>query len=233
MPIDLDPLTDPVAHDTTESAQRYLTSAYDSVSAVLRNLDLIREQRRAEGQDLRGRLTDNEEDLLRAAIVFAGAGLDAALKQLIRDSLPAVLENSALAMDKFKAFVRRHLSQADVIDVGRLADYLVAESPRVEMIEAYVDELTGGSLQSQQQVENVAGALGIDDSHLRRRLAALHAAFQSRNQIAHELDLRSPERPGDRARRTRRINDSVRTCHDLLESAQLVVNAVGEILASP
>jgi hypothetical protein len=35
----------------------------------------------------------NEEDLLRAAIVFTGAGLDATLKQVIRDALPSLLEN--------------------------------------------------------------------------------------------------------------------------------------------
>lgn len=74
-------LSDPVVHSAAETAQRYLTSAYESVAAVLTNLELVRQNRRNEGQGLRGRLTDNEEDLLRAAIVFAGAGLDACLKR--------------------------------------------------------------------------------------------------------------------------------------------------------
>jgi len=226
MTIRLPSLTEAIINDATETAQRYLASAYDSVEAVLRNLDVVREQRRAAGQDLRGRLTENEEDLLRAAIVFAGAGLDATLKQLIRDSLPSVLEVSDLADGKFSAFIKTHISQADVVDVSRLAAYLASRSPRAELIEAYIADLTGGSLQSKQQVEAVAGALGVDDADLRRRVAGLRTAFQARNQIAHELDLRSPERHGDRARRTRKINDSVGTCHELLESAQLLINAV-------
>src|SRR5262245_27381403 len=46
-------------HEHTETAQRFLASAYDSVSAVLYNLSLFRTWRRNEGQDLRGRLTEN------------------------------------------------------------------------------------------------------------------------------------------------------------------------------
>lgn len=72
----------------TETAQRFLASAYGSVEAVLQTLKTVRELRRAQTGDIRGRLTSAEEDLLRAAIVFTGAGLDATLKQLIRDTLP-------------------------------------------------------------------------------------------------------------------------------------------------
>src|SRR3954468_20432877 len=84
----------------TETAQRFLASAYDSVEAVLQTLNTVREHRRQEsgGRPLR-RLTSSEEDLLRAAIVFTGAGLDATLKQLIRDTLPALLKTSAQAHD--------------------------------------------------------------------------------------------------------------------------------------
>src|SRR5438874_7971944 len=66
----------------TETSQRFLASAYDSVEAVLENLSKIRELRREQGTgDIRGRLPPNEEDLLRAAIVFTGAGLDSVLKR--------------------------------------------------------------------------------------------------------------------------------------------------------
>src|SRR6266540_4227381 len=90
----------------TETAQRYLASAFDSVEAVLENLAKIREIRKNESGtgDIRGRLPSNEEDLLRAAIVFTGAGMDASLKRLIRDTLPKLLEVSTQAHDKFEAF---------------------------------------------------------------------------------------------------------------------------------
>jgi hypothetical protein len=57
----------------TDTAQRFLASAYDAVEAVLENLEKVRELRRQETGDIRGRLTANKEDLLRAAIVFTGA----------------------------------------------------------------------------------------------------------------------------------------------------------------
>src|SRR5581483_3568268 len=71
----------------TETAQRFLASAYDSVEAELMTRETLRGIRRTQGGDVRGRLTSPEEDQLRAAIVLTGAGLDATLKQLIRDTL--------------------------------------------------------------------------------------------------------------------------------------------------
>lgn len=88
----------------TETAQRFLASGYDSVEAVLVTLKTVRELRRNDTGDIRGRLTSPEEDLLRAAVVFTGAGLDATLKQLIRDTLPSLLEGSPHAHDKFETF---------------------------------------------------------------------------------------------------------------------------------
>jgi hypothetical protein len=49
------------------------------------------------------------EDLLRAAIVFTGAKLDATLKQLIRDALPLLLERSKQSHDKFETFAGERL----------------------------------------------------------------------------------------------------------------------------
>ena len=63
----------------TETAQRFLGRAFDSVEASLNTLDTLRAVRRDRGENVTGRLTSQEEDLLRAAIVFTGAGLDATL----------------------------------------------------------------------------------------------------------------------------------------------------------
>ena len=82
-------------HSYTETAQRFLASAYDSVEELLTTLTMFREWRRLEGQSLRGRLTRNEEDLLRAAILFAGAGLDATLKQLVATLWSTSLRSTA------------------------------------------------------------------------------------------------------------------------------------------
>jgi hypothetical protein len=215
----------------TETAQRFLASAYDSVEAVLMTLETLRELRRAETGDVRGRLTSPEEDQLRAAIVFTGAGLDATLKQLIRDTLPSLLELNDQAHKKFETFAAQRLgTTAQIADTRMIARYLVAPNPREQLIEDYIYELTGSSLQSAQQVDATAGALGIEDSDLRKRINGLGDLFRARNQVSHELDLQRVEQPGDRNRRSRPMGPTKTLCNDGFEIAQLMVNAVGALL---
>ena len=214
----------------TDTAQRFLASAYDSVEAVLENLATVRELRRQQSGDIRGRLTSNEEDLLRAAIVFTGAGLDATLKQLIRDTLPNLLDTNTQAHEKFETFAADRLGTGDIADTKMIARYLTSARPRDRLIEDYIYALTGSSLQSAQEVQKVTGALGIDDANLRKRVTDLRRLFTARNEISHELDLQRPERQGDRARRTRAVGPTKSLCHEGLEIGQLIVNAVGDIL---
>jgi hypothetical protein len=216
----------------TETAQRFLAGAYDSVEAVLANLELIRAMRQQETGDIRGRLTANEEDLLRAAIVFTGAGLDATLKQLIRDTLGVMLERSEVSHEKFEEFAARRLGTGEIADTRMMARYLTSENPRERLIEDYIYDLTGSSLQSAEEVDRAAGALGIADSPLRKRIKELRPLFVARNQIAHELDLRRPERRGDRARRPRSIGQTKELCHEGLQVGQLIINATGAVLAN-
>ena len=217
----------------TDTAQRFLASAYDSVDAVLETLESIRGIRRqqAPGGRIPGRLTSQEEDLLRAAIVFTGAGLDATLKQLIRDTLVTLLERSRQAHDKFEAFAAQRLGVAEAADPKMVARYLVSADPRGRLIEDYVYDLTGSSLQSAEQVGNTAGALGIEDAGLRRRIGSLKDLFTARNEVSHELDLQRPEQPGDRTRRTRAISRTKDLCQEGLEVAQLMINSVGALIA--
>lgn len=128
------------------------------------------------------------------SVVFTGAGLDAILKQLIRDTLPALLEISAQAHEKLEAFATGQLGTGELADTRMIARYLTSASPRKRLIEDYIYDLTGSSLQSAEEVQRVAGALGIDDQSLRRRIDGLKQLFVARNEISHELDLQRPER---------------------------------------
>ena len=112
-------------------------------------------------------MPENEVDLLRAAVVFAGAGLDATLKQLIRDTLPLLLERNKQAHEKFETFAANRLLSGDTVDAKMLARYMTSYEPRRRLIEDYIYELTGSSLQSAEEVQQVAGALGINDRQLR------------------------------------------------------------------
>lgn len=201
------------------------------MEAVLGNLATVRELRRQETGDIRGRLTSNEEDLLRAAIVFTGAGLDATLKQLIRDTLPTLLETSTQAHEKFESFAVGNLGTGETADTRAIARYLTSANPRKLLIEDYIYDLTGSSLQSSEEVGKAAGALGIDEGPLRKRIGELKELFVARNEISHELDLQRPERQGDRARRTRAVGPTKNLCHEGLEVGQLIINAVGGSLS--
>ncbi|MGA7671626.1 MAG: hypothetical protein WBW04_14455 [Nitrolancea sp.] len=223
-------LTEAGGHEAVDTAQRFLASAYDAVDAVLETLDTVRQVRKQTGGDIRGRLTANEEDLLRAAVVFTGAGLDSVLKQLIRDSLPDLLKTNDQAHDKFEAFARDRVGTGEIADSAMIARYLTSENPRERLIEDYIYELTGSSLQSADEVQKVAGALGIGDANLRKRITKLRELFVARNEISHELDLQRPEQRGDRTRRSRAMKPTKALCHEGLEVAQLMVNEVGRQL---
>jgi hypothetical protein len=227
---ELPDLSDPVYEPRTDTPQRFLSGAYEAVEAVLGTLTTIREIRRQEGGDIRGRLTANEEDLLRAAVVFTGAGLDSTLKQLIRDTLPALLEVSDQAHTKLEGFAAEQLGTGEIADTSMIARYLTSASPRERLIEDYIYDLTGSSLQSAEEVQRVAGALGINDQTLRQRIGELKPMFTARNEISHELDLRRTDRPGDRTRRSRSIQPTKNLCHEGLEVGQQIINAVAEML---
>jgi hypothetical protein len=231
-PLLLRELTPAVVHTQTETAQRFLESAYTSVQGVLRSLEELRVNRGL-GRSLRGRLTDNEEDLLRAALVFAGAGLDATLKRLIQDALAVLVQTNDAAEKEFKDFAERRLTAGEGTDPKALAHYLIAPDPRRRLVQDYVSAMTGGSLQSHQEVLRVTAAVGIDDRGLTQRITRLRAAFEARNEVSHELDLTLPERPGARGRRNRRIPDTTAHAHELLEVGQLVLNATAKLLSSP
>lgn len=141
----------------TDTAQRFLTSAFESVEPVFQTLRTVRRLRREETGDIRGRLTSPEEDLLRAAVVFTGAALDAALKQLIRDMLPVLLERNEQAHEKFEAFAADRLGTGEIADTKMIARHLTSPDPRARLIEDYIYELTGSSLQSAEEVQKTAG----------------------------------------------------------------------------
>lgn len=226
----LEALTEPFEHADTATAQRFLLGAHDAVDGVLETLEKIRKLRKDETGASRGRLTGNEEDLLRAAVLFTGAGLDATLKQLIRDTLPSLLERNEQAHEKFEKFVRDRIGTGEIADTKMLARYLSAPRPREQLIEDYVYDLTGSSLQSAAEMQKTASALGIDDRQLHKKIQGLRTLFVARNEIAHELDLQQPEGRGDRKRRSRRTQTTKDLCHEGLEVGQLLVNRIGGLL---
>ncbi len=167
----------------------------------------------------RGVLTDQEQDILRAALVMACAGLDAALKQAIRDCIEELLEKDKPVRDRFEKFIRKRIGgEGDVLELAGGAKFLALiladRAPRNRLIEEYIKELTGDSLQSTEEILRTASALGLDPKSLKLDIPKLKEIFGIRNKIIHELDI-DLEAP----KRKRRV----RSQSDLLDNADSVL----------
>lgn len=72
------------------SSHSILERAFESAETLFEAFATVRQARGAHGT-----ATDHEQDLLRAAFVFAAAGLDSMVKQLVRDTLQAIIAKDA------------------------------------------------------------------------------------------------------------------------------------------
>lgn len=181
----------------------------------------------------RGVLTDQEQDILRAALVMTCAGIDAALKQSIRDCLEKLLESDRSVRDGFEKFIRRRIGgEGDVLELASgskfLATVLAEASPRRRLIEEYIRELTGESLQSAEEIMRTTAALGLETKTLALDIPRLKEIFSIRNKIIHELDidLDAPKRK----RKVRSQTDLVDNSDLVLKTTKALVETLGKKL---
>jgi hypothetical protein len=224
---DLDRYEDP--HRCVARAQQYLLSARKSAAQALAAMKDLREKRKEEqGLLPGGRTSDQDQDLLRAMLVFSCAGVDAAMKALIEDALPDLADMDPAVQGKLDQFAERYLADGGAVSSKSLARVLGhAGSPRQALVQQFIQDLTGGSLQSSEQLQTVSGALGVTDPDLRRGADELNAVFRARNQIIHELDLTAE---GWFNRRQRAMRHMVDMANDALNVAQGIINSVCENL---
>ena len=88
----------------TERARKVLAQARDSVKGFLKAFDTVRRARNAKGNP-----TDEEQDLLRASLVFAAAGLDSVAKELIKGSIRTLAGSDSDVQRELETFVRRQI----------------------------------------------------------------------------------------------------------------------------
>jgi len=213
-----------------------LKYAHDTAESFLDAFDKVRRARNAG----RGATRDEEQDLLRAMVVFAGAGIDAMTKQLIRDALPVMVSALPNARARIERLGARHLrrggAEAADDDAGalaavnpqRLAKVLLADNPRSGLVELLVDDLTAGSLQSVDELYRVLSYLGLEPKALDANEAALRKVFDCRNRLIHEMDI-DFDQP-NRNRFSRRKDDMVEYAGTLLGAANSILNGVDEQL---
>jgi len=221
-------LAEPKAAPCTKAAI-ILKVSHESADALLKAFELAQTQRGAP----RGMTTDEEQDLLRAMLVMAAAGLDSMLKQLIRDSMSSLVKVNPQVRDGLEKFVARSIrGDADTPEplsgarfLGRV---LTAESQQVQVIEEYIRDLTGVSLQSAPELMRTVQALGLSKTKV--DAGRFKAIFAVRNEIIHELDINLDDER--RRRNLRRREQMMKDTNALLEIGEQVLREVDEILSA-
>lgn len=196
----------------SQDAHVILCNACDAVRSFLDTFETVRKARNAKGMP-----TDEEQDLLRAMVLFAGAGLDSTVKQLIRDALPAIIERDEGATVQFKDYIEKRMRDGEGINRRFLADILGDQSPRKLLFSQLVRDLTSDSMQSAEQLLKVAAYFNIPSERISQDIRLLKEIFSVRNQIGHEMDIDFSQ--SNRSRRPRAKEKMVKFARELLDVA--------------
>lgn len=172
-----------------------------------------------------GPSTHAQQDLYRAMLVFACAGLDVFLKQLLKTKLATLAKIDPAAKGKFKEFVKRGMKRDERELMNTLAFALISDNPQEDLLNEYLKELTRDSLQSMDQLRIVCDAAGLDTKAIftENNQSVLKAAFDVRNQIIHEMDINlslPTGSPGYRTRRQRKYPNMEMHIKNILTFAQ-------------
>ncbi len=210
----------------TDSAS-ILRYTHESVEALWKAYRFTKSERGAK----RGMTTDEEQDLLRVMVVMAASGLDAMTKQLIRDTLAVLVRTNDRAQNSFEKFIARRLRNDNEAQKNAasqlLARVLSRPSPQEQMIEEYISDLTGGSLQSVDALFQVVAALGLSPTTVGVDSKKLQPIFATRNKIIHELDIDLTAKR--RNRNIRKQSDMLQKSNTLLDVAARILTGVDEI----
>jgi hypothetical protein len=209
------------------NAWRYLGATHQSVSGLLDALHVLRLKGQQAKEETSGKLSADQQDLLRAALVFTSSGLDACLTRLLRDALPVLVATDAAAEKQFKKWVGTRLDGSATGKVtGELRQAILDRDPRARLVELYVKTISKPSLQGTGDLLAVRDALGLTAEQITGDVVdELSSFFAARNEITHELDLVDPTGPGTPSRRPRGM-DAVRSqCDDVLAFVTTIIRA--------
>jgi hypothetical protein len=201
------------------NAHAILCNAHDAASSFLDIFEAVRTARKAKGMP-----TDEEQDLLRAMLVFASAGLDSMVKQLVRDALPSTIECDEGATEMFKEHIERRLSMEERVSRKFLANILGDTNPRRCLTEQLLADLTAESLQSAEQLLKVASYFNIPSKQISQTPNTLKDVFKVRNEIGHEMDIDFSQ--SNRSRRPRAKEKMVTYTNELFRVAAAFLSEV-------
>jgi hypothetical protein len=196
--------------EAARSWARYVAT-HQSVDELFKTLNELRQK----SEEARGAVSEAKKDLARAAIVFTAAGVDACLRTLLHDALGTLLAVDGRAHGAFKGYLYRNRLAGNLSETTKAA--VTSVDPREALIELYVRDLTGTSIQSWKDLMRVRDALGLTEAHLEDAALQMYEPFfVARQQVVHELDLVDPSGKGSRGRRPRDLPEVGKQCSDTL-----------------
>lgn len=177
-----------------------------------------------------GGTNDSEQDLLRAMLVFATAGLDALLKQLVNDTLDIIIERDEGANTQLQAFVAGQLKNTDIDGLQKNSKFLslilTSDSPKELSIKLFKRDRTSGSLQSKEEVLRIASAFAIKPEELKISMDKLDEIFKVRNIMIHEMDVNLNGQ--NRKRNHRGVNEMIEYTNVILELSETFFHIINK-----
>ncbi|WP_435735249.1 hypothetical protein V5D56_00050 (plasmid) [Cellulosimicrobium sp. PMB13] len=207
-------------------AWKFLTAAHKSTSALLQSLLIVRQANKETAGKTHGRYSNEEIDLLRAAIVFTSSGLDACLQRLVRDALPALVRRDGTpAQRAYTLYLKQELAAENIAEPFR--DAVLAPDPTQALLAGYVSMRTKASYQGSKELQKrVRDALGVPRAAVPDQdLAALDPFFIARNAIVHGMDYETPRKRTHRARA-----DTIAQCDLVFDVAGRLIIETAKVL---
>jgi hypothetical protein len=206
-----------------ERARARYVATHQSVGELFKTLNELRRK----GKDPRGAVPEATKDLARAAIVFTAAGVDSCLRTLLHDALETLLAVDGPAHGAFTGYLYKSRLAGSLSEATKAA--VTSVNPRAALIDLYVQDLTGTSVQGCGDLSRVRDALGLRGANLEKAVLELYEPFfVARHQVVHELDLVDPSGKGSRGRRPRDLVEVGRQCNDALLMLAGFIKAAAE-----
>ncbi|MFH1385120.1 MAG: HEPN domain-containing protein [Candidatus Omnitrophota bacterium] len=190
-------------NEVFENAFWILKQSHKSAESLFSAFNSIRASKRTVGKT-----THEEQDILRAMLILTSSGLDALLKQLIRDTLHLLISIDTMAKKELEKFVDRKIRDGleqpqKTILREFLTSILTANSRKDQIIKEYKQQLIANSLQSIPELNKCCAALGLKDGDIKVKQDDIKKGFDIRNLIVHELDINFAGKKSNRHQRAK------------------------------
>lgn len=169
-----------------------------------------------------------DQDLLRSAIMIAGATFDSSVKHLIKDSLEEIVLIFSETESSFRIWIERRLKKYTHEQLAtELSKAFTTTMPYEYFLEEYLQDLIGSSLQSFDQIAKIWTLFGLGSPD---HVGEIRDALKARNKIVHELDV-DFDLP-TRNRNQRQRDSCARMCNHLLRLTYNTISGVDARIAT-